>query len=757
MKVSRCGQALTVFAQFVFFLSLFSAISCKSKNEKDHSASHKKMLTILASTAQRLNSPQNNYAAQAKLAMCNSMLAAAKNPGEKINLLSQKSTILLELGDEAEAVKIIEELERTLRDDPAVRKQIYPVLGIAYLRLAERNNCVAMHSDEACIMPIKGTGIHQDKTAARKAVEAYQLALKENPTDLDSRWLLNIAYMTLGEYPGKVPKTWLIPGLDAPSPVSVKPFTEMAGDLGLAVKNLGGGVIVEDFNNDGYLDIVSSGWGLDEPMHYFKNNKDGTFSNVSKQSGLSAITGGINLLQADYNNDGWMDIFVLRGGWQGPIFGEQPNSLLQNNGDGTFTDVTIDAGLLSYQPTQTATWNDFNHDGWLDLFIGNETTGAGPNELHPCEFYISNRDGTFKNIATAGSLFHITKMVKGVTSGDYDNDGWADIYLSCLSGEKILLRNKGVAGKEPSFEDVSAQAGFANEKSPTFPTWFFDYDNDGFLDIFTCNYEFKRTLSYYAAKEALNPSSDKEGKVYLYHNNGNGTFTNMSPAMHLNQIAFAMAANFGDIDNDGWLDFYMATGNPNYQSLVPNKLYKNMGGKDFADVTTAARAGNLQKGHGVSFADLNNNGDQDIFVDMGGAYLGDAYFSSFLLNPGQNANNWICIKLEGSKSNRAAIGAKVTLKFKENGQERRVFREVNSGGSFGCSPLRREIGVGEATMIDEVSIFWPATGLTQTIKDVKPNQFIQVKEGTEGFTQLPLQMLVFKKKDGTIPMCAPVR
>jgi hypothetical protein len=225
--------------------------------------------------------------------------------------------------------------------------------------------------------------------------------------------------------------------------------------------------------------------------------------------------------------------------------------------------------------------------------------------------------------------------------------------------------------------------------------------------------------------------------------------------MQVNQSVFAMGANFGDIDNDGWLDMYLATGNPSYKSLITNRMYKNLGGKDFVEVTNSARVGHLQKGHGVAFADLNNNGDQDIYVDMGGAFRGDAYHSSFYLNPGQSDNNWICMKLVGTKSNKAAIGARIAVKFKENGVDRVVYRDVNSGGSFGASPLRREIGIGKATNIDEISIFWPASKITQVIKNVKPNQFIQITEGKDNFEQIQLKSLTFKRKNGAIPMCAP--
>jgi hypothetical protein len=736
---------------FVFLLSACSNSTVKDNKVKPVPPSQQRMLDILANTRKKINNPQNTYAAEAKLAHCDSLLAVTTDNSNQLNLYYQKASILLEYGDEAAAVELLEKIMDYVKTVPGSYKPVLMTLGMAYMRQAERTNCLSGHTAESCIMPIQGSGIHFDKAPAQKAIETFEKMLKEDPQNYDAIWLLNIAYMTVGGYPDKVPAAWLVPGLDKSGPVQVKPFTDIAADLHLAVNNRAGGVIVDDFNNDGYLDIVTSAWGLDDPMHFYLNKGDGTFADVSKSSGLSQITGGLNMIQADYNNDGNLDIFVLRGAWQGQAgFGEQPRSLLKNNGDGTFTDVTTEAGLLAFRPTQTATWNDFNHDGFVDLFIGNES--SDPTHEYPCELYINNQDGTFTK-ALLKKDANVIGFVKGVTSGDYDNDGWPDLFISCLSGQKILLRNKGVSGSNPDFEDVSKQAGFTSEKSNTFSTGFFDYDNDGWLDLYVCNYDFNRSLSFYSAKEALHPSSDPAGKLYIYHNNRNGTYTNVSRQMHLNQTAFAMGSNIGDIDNDGYLDLYLATGNPSYQSLVPNKLYKNLNGKDFADVTVSARVGNLQKGHAVAFADLNNNGDQDIYVDMGGAFKGDAYPASLYLNPGQTDNNWICLKLEGTKSNRSAIGTKVTVKFHENGQERMVYREVNSGGSFGCSPLRREIGIGKASVIDEITIKWPAGGV-QTLHNLTPNQFIKIKEGKDGFESAGIKALVFKRSDGSIPMCA---
>ncbi len=750
-------QKLLVFKILVWVLSLgaFGTFdACKQARTKPSTAKEK-ILEVLEETRQKIDKPGNIYASSARIAECDQQLATVKDQGERLQIMFRKAQFLIEYGDEGQAVSLMEVLESQTRDFPEARKSILPILGLAYMRLAERNNCVNYHSTDACIMPIQGAGVHRDKDPARKAIAIFEEILKNDPNNLDIRWVLNIMYMTIAGYPNDVPKAWLIPGLNEGEKVQIKPFKDMAPDLKLDYRDRSGGVIVDDFDNDGYLDIVTSAWDLEDPMRYYHNNGDGTFTNASASSGLDRYTGGLNLNQTDYNNDGFIDIFVMRGAWQGQAgLGEQPNSLIRNNGDGTFTDVTIEAGLLSFHPTQTSTWNDFNKDGWLDVFIGNESTSA--TALHPCELYINNQNGTFTNVAKPGVL-DITVFAKGVTSGDYDNDGWPDIFISSLTGQKILLHNKGVSGPVPLFDNASDFSGFSQEKSHTFPTWFFDYDNDGWLDLFTCNYEFEGNLSKYLAKEALRPSNARQGKIEIYHNEKSGKFQNMSSKMALNQVVFAMGSNFGDIDNDGYLDMYLGTGNPSYFSLIPNRLYKNMGGKDFAEVTTSARVGNLQKGHGVSFADLNNNGDQDIFAEMGGAFRGDAYYASFYLNPGQNNNNWICLKLEGKQTNRAAIGAKVTLKLTENGQPRMVYREVNSGGSFGASPLRREIGIGQASTIDELIIEWPVSGTRQVFKNVSPNQFLRIQEGQEAFEKLPTKGLVFKNADGSIPMCAPIQ
>ena len=705
----------------------------------------------------------NPFCPEAQYAHYDSLIATAPPGYARIGQFL-KATDLVEMGREKEAIDLLKQIDqpdegpntRVTNGADALGGNIRLSLALAYLRMGERNNCIHAHSAGSCVFPIKNDGVYTDPYASQKAIDLYERELKANPTDLTSRWLLNIAYMTLGRYPAGVPAAWLIPDLDTDSSATaVKPYVNVAGSLGLNTsRNMAGGAIVDDFDKDGNLDIVTSCWGLTESMHYYHNNGDGTFTDASERSGLSVIKGGLNIIQADYNNDGYPDILVLRGAWMQEL-GRQPKTLLRNNGDGTFTDVTVESGILSFSPTQAGVWADFNNDGWLDLFIGNETTnGVLP---HPAELYINNQDGTFTNVAVEAGCDKVA-FTKGVVAGDYNNDGWPDIFVSNLDGHKMLLQNKGIRGRIPQFEDVTRKAGLDKELTPTFPTWFWDYDNDGWPDIFVCGYAFKGHLAEQSASEALHMPQDRFNKMHLYHNNHDGTFTDVSASTGLDRAVFGMGANFGDMDNDGWLDMYIGTGNPDFTSLIPNRMFKSIDGKRFVDVTSAARLGNLQKGHGVAFADIDNDGDQDIFAETGGAYSGDAYFNSLYVNPGQNNNAWINVLLEGTHSNRSAIGAHIAVTFTEDGRQRTVYRDVGSGGSFGANPLRQEIGLGKAEKIDELIVKWPTTGTVQVFKNVNPRQFLRIKEGADHFEVMNLKPIRLPDREGPMRMigCAPI-
>lgn len=749
-------QSVIKLVAVTVLLSLIQSCSKPKKYSLDKRA-NAVMIQILDSITRQNYNMDNPFSSQAQLAFFdNELKKVDNNPNKRTAAMYFKALTLLKLGKEKESIEIFKQLEaRPGALNSRMSSEMMDSYALANLRYGERTNCITNHMAESCVFPIKGGGMYQDETGSRKAIYLYQQILTKNPNDLASRWLLNIAYMTLGEYPKKVPAAFLIPNLDVDSSgIKVNPFTDIAADLRFDTRNRAGGAIIDDFNNDGYLVVVISDMGLEDgPMHYFKNNCNGSFTDVTQQAGLGGFRGGLSMIQGDYNNDGYKDILILRGAWLPGQYGKQPNSLMRNNGDGTFTDVTISSGLLSFHPTQAAVWRDFNNDGLLDLFIGNET--SNPMDRQASELYINNGDETFTNIAAQANC-DIVGFIKGVTAADYNNDGWQDIFISTVSGTRTLLRNEGIKNGKVYFSNVTHEAGLDDIDVKTFPTWFWDYDNDGWPDIFVCGYDPGiHSIAYAAAAQALQTPDPTASKMYLYHNNHNGTFTNVSAQAGLNQSVFSMGSNFGDFDNDGYLDMYLGTGNPDFRSLAPNKLFKNIGGKKFTDVTSAARVGNLQKGHGVSFADLDNDGDQDIFVEVGGAFTGDAYYNSLYQNPGQNNNRWININLEGVKSNRNAIGARIKLTFKENGTTRAVCSDENSGGSFGCSPLRKEIGIGQANMIDEIAVTWPASGETQVFINVQPCQFITIKQGSSEIVKNNVKQLNFKGQHKDMANCNP--
>ncbi len=217
------------------------------------------------------------------------------------------------------------------------------------------------------------------------------------------------------------------------------------------------------------------------------------------------------MMQTDYNNDGLKDIFVTRRGWK-TNKATEPNSLLRNNGDGTFTDVTKESGLLVPYQTQSAVWADFNNDGWLDVYIANE---AERMENIPCELFINNKNGTFTDI-TKQSNSLVVGFVKGVTCADYNNDGLVDIFLSLQERRKFLFKNTGIKDGIPVFKDVSTEAGL-DYLHATSTTWFWDYDNDGWQDLFIVSKEFLENPTYYFALQALGkPTGGYDAKLLLY-------------------------------------------------------------------------------------------------------------------------------------------------------------------------------------------------------------------------------------------------
>ncbi|MDE3187112.1 MAG: VCBS repeat-containing protein [Acidobacteriota bacterium] len=663
--------------------------------------------------------------------------------------LSDEITVRMELANEElrggrseRAVEVMEtlvaHLQLRLKEVPRpVQAEIHQLLALSYLRLGEQENCIGMHNALSCNFPLRGGGIHTKTRGAEGAVREYTIALELNPASDLCRWLLNLAYMQLGRYPQDVPKKWLAPPSLFKSEYDIGFFPDVAGLAGVDAFGRSGGAIIEDFDGDGLLDIMLSSSGPLDPMHFFHNNGDGTFVDRTKEAGLGDEIGGLNMVLTDYNNDGHPDVLVLRGGWWGR-FGEYPMSLLRNNGDGTFDDVTEEAGLQVNGPGQTAAWADYDGDGWLDLFVGHESK---PGDEHPSQLFHNNHDGTFTEVkapggpdTTIGALLGSNLgFVKGVAWGDYNNDGRPDLYVSTMFGSSFLFRNDGPRDpKHPetgewNFTDVTEQAGLGGKRY-TFPTWFFDYDNDGWLDIFAGGY----STTSMEDVGSFELGKQHHGSVsHLYRNNHDGTFTDEPHAAGLDRAITVMGANFGDLDNDGWLDVYLGLGDPSFEALLPKRMFRNDEGRHFQDVTTSGGFGNLQKGHGIAFADLEGNGNEDVLEELGGAYPGDGFHAALYRNPG-HGNHWVTLMLEGVKTNRAAYGARIKVTIEEHGRERSIYRAVGSVSSFGGNPMRQHIGVGQATSVRAIEIWWPVSGLRQDFRDVAVDRTYRVREGQGG-------------------------
>ena len=699
---------------------------------------HERMLRLLQEIADA-TSDENSFLGDAKARTLRKRLAelpTETSDRTKWMAYMQLGHELLRLGNELEGIDYLERalhLTRTHQEAVPVEvlNQNHYRLGVAYMRRGETQNCCLRNRPESCILPLRDGGIHTQQESSQKAIEFFSEVLQRTPKHdslhLGSQWLINIAYMTIGGYPEQVPKSYLIPPKAFESEEEIPRFANIAPRLGLDTFDLSGSAIVDDFDNDDYLDIITSTWDTDGQIRLFRNNQDGTFSERTEAAGLVGIYGGLNMVQADYDNDGDTDILVLRGAWIEDE-GQHPNSLLRNNGDAAFTDVTFDAGLGErHYPSGTASWGDYDNDGYLDLYIGNESSKA---LRAPCQLFRNNGDSTFTDVAAKAGVQNY-RFSKSAIWGDYDGDRWLDLYVSNYKGGNRLYHNNG----DGTFTNVARKLN-VDLPEVSFPAWFWDFDNDGTLDLYVSAYS--ANIEHLAASWLDIPVETELAR--LYRGNGVGGFEEVARQYNLIRPTAPMGSNFGDLDSDGYLDFYLGTGYPDYENIMPNVMCRNQGGKRFADVSVAGGFSHLQKGHGAVFADLDNDGDQDIFEQMGGALPGDAYNNVLYENPGFD-NHWITVRLIGVRSNRSAIGARIRAEVVNNGTRRSIYKHVNSGGTFGANPLRQTIGLGNASKIERLEIFWPTADVTQIFHNVLSNQSIQIVEGEEQYTTITVKKL----------------
>jgi tetratricopeptide (TPR) repeat protein len=674
-----------------------------------------------------------NINAQASSARVARLIANGppQDPQERFYWRVNLSQELLHVGQVEEGIAMLEDIFETYAEaaPPAERLALKDYLAIAYLRLAQVQNCIRERVIDGCVWPI--TASYDDLAATRKAIALYREILAEDPADLNSLWMLNVASMMEGSYPDGVPEPLRLPVTATVPETDFPRFVDRAPSAGVDVEGLSGSVVMDDFDGDGLLDLMVSSSGLRNQLRMFVNAGDGTFRDVTKEAGLTGLVGGLILWQADYDNDGDPDVFISRGAWQYHGF---PNSLLRNNGDGTFSDVTVAAGLGQENPSHMMAWADFDADGWLDLFVGNETSRESGNR--PSQLFRNQGDGTFVDVAGEVGM-DIRAFVKGAHWGDIDNDGRPDLYISNLSEPNMLFHNEGPgADGGYHFREVAGTAG-VRDFSDSFPPWFWDYDNDGDEDLFVNGW---RATTGDVASEYLGRPFRAE-TPRLYRNRGDGTFDDVTVAAGLNKVMYTMGTNFGDLDGDGFFDFYVGTGDPDFRAMMPNRMFRGVGGERFEEVTIAGGFGHLAKGHGAGFGDIDHDGDQDVYIVLGGAFEGDVFRNVLLENPGP-PKHWITLRLEGVTSNRSAIGARIHVRLAGG---RSLYRTVRSGGSFGASPLRQFFGLGDATAIESIDIWWPTSDVRQHFENTAVDGHYAVREDADAPVLLELPGFVFAR------------
>jgi len=532
-------------------------------------------------------------------------------------------------------------------------------------------------------------------------------------------------------------------------------FSNIAAQAGIAFKHengaspqkympetMGAGALIFDYDSDGWPDIfLVNGGSFVAPKvaaaakhRLYRNKGNGTFADVTAASGIGVSGFGMGACSADYDNDGWPDLYVT---------GVGSNKLYRNNGSGGFVDVTGKAGAGGAGLwSSSCAFGDIDNDGYVDLFVtnyvdftvennkyctagGNIRVYCHPNVYHslPDILYHNNGDGTFTDITRAAGVYRTDGNGLGVVFGDYDNDGWTDIYVANDSVPNFLFHNKG----KGVFEEVGLWAGVAvgGEGRPLagMGTDMADMNGDGLLDIFVTNLD-KETHS-------------------LYRNLGKGLFANATFESGVGQATLpfvGFGAAFLDYDNDSNLDLAIATGNiTDNAGMISdaityeqrNLLLRNDGTGKFHDVGPASGPGFALKkvSRTLAVGDLDNDGDLDILIGNNGQT------ADLLRNDGGNRNNALLIRTIGTKSNRDGIGA--VLKLTVGGKV--LMRHVKAGSSYqGQNDLRVHFGLASAQQADHLEILWPS-GVIDTLEAIKVNQIVTVTEGRGITRQEPLR------------------
>ena len=613
-----------------------------------------------------------------------------------------------------EQLKRLKELAGKSPEDADLRLK----LGKTYTKLGMYTEAIEQFGLAAQNSRLRADALRLSLIAAYRGGELQQAirdgveSLRLLPTDNRTRFWLFLAAQKLGGYPPEVPEECRMEVKAGRHPTTLE-YEDVAARIGLDKTAAGRGTAVFDMNGDGYLDVVISSAHGGVSLH--RNNGDGTFTDVSVGSGLDECTNAFIVTVGDYNNDGLDDLYITRLGF---YHGECV--LYRNNGDGTFTDVTKEAGVGCWGPNFAAHWVDYDCDGNLDLFVASNLAGLFDRKT-PNRLFHNNGDGTFTEVSEKVGLNTPYPTIGGAW-GDYNNDGYPDVFFSSSLGRGQLYRNNG----DGTFTEVTAEAGLG-EICFGSATFWVDYDNDGWLDLV----QFIWSPEEHVLHTLLNGDGAPTGlPMRIYRNNRDGTFTKLDQEIGLTGCWGTMSGNAGDIDNDGHVDLLLGNGDPHMDRTEPSILLKNDGAGRFHNISFTAGLPFTGKGHGANLADLMGDGRLCVIMNSGGAYPADLLTTS-VFRPKTLPGNYLNVRLTGTKSNRNAIGARVKLEHSGRAQH----RLVGGGSGFGSLPYEQHFGLGSETKVDAIEIWWPS-GLRQRIENLPHNSTIRITEGRDAWVEV---------------------
>ena len=537
-----------------------------------------------------------------------------------------------------------------------------------------------------------------------RAMRAGCAALEADPENEPARHWVWLASERAGGYPDSVPAEFRMKPKGGWEKSSVV-YEEISARCGMDKTSGGRGIAVFDYNGDGLPDVVMA--AAHAGITLYRNNGDGTFTDVSVESGLYRAVNAFGITAGDYNNDGHPDLCVCRMGFYG---GEC--ELWRNNGDGTFTNVSKESGVDSWGPCYSASWVDYDCDGKLDLFVSTNLGGLFDRKT-PNRLFHNNGDGTFTDIAVKAGIVSVWPTI-GHSWGDYDNDGYPDLFLSNAIGPPQLFRNNG----DGTFTDVTAQANL-DHTTLAFGAQWCDIDDDGWLDIIQ--------YSWAIHEDVVRSMRTGEAPPYghptrVYRNNRDGTFTEIGREIGIKECWGSMSGNAADLNNDGYLDIALGNGGPLMDRSEPLVVLENDGAR-FHNVTFSAGLPPTGKGHGANCADLFGDGRLSILSGTGGNYPGDLMTTSVFC-PKERPGNYLSVRLTGTTSNRDAIGAR--LKLTAGGREQH--RVLNGGSNFGCLPPEQHFGLAGLSGAEALEVWWPG-GLRQRFENLPANRRIRITEG----------------------------